>query len=119
MNAFWNYDSTVSPEWFFFCLGASLLALPVLRFFCADKKFFLKLFGGFLFLLYFGGYFIVLILFVGIGSNLIKLSGILPESYFDLNKHAAFWDLYIFIGFSVWYITSLIIACKIGRESKM
>jgi hypothetical protein len=56
---------------------------------------------GFLFLNYVIGYFVVIGLFVAIGTNIIKICGILPKEYFNLNKHGDFWNKYLFLGYGI------------------
>ena len=75
------------------------------------------MFGGFFFLTYVIGYFVVLFVFLGIGSNIIRLLGILPGEYFDLNKHGAFWDTFFFAGYGIWYLLSLVLIYKMGSKS--
>ena len=53
-----------------------------------------------------------MVLFIGIGSNVIKLLGILPDEAFDLNKNAVFWNTYFLIAYGLWYLLSLIVICK-------
>ncbi len=116
MGAFWKEYPIVGPEWFVFCVLTSLVAIPIIYFSCARKDDFWKMFGGFFFLTYVVGYFVVLVVFLGIGSNIIKLLGILPAEYFDLNKHADFWDRFIFVGYGIWYLFSLMLIYKMGRK---
>jgi hypothetical protein len=117
MGAFWKDEPLVGPDWFIFCIITGLVALPIIYFSCLKKEDFWKMFGGFILLTYVLGYFIVIILFIGIGSNIIKLAGILPEEYFDLNKHADFWDKYFFITYGLWYATALFAMCKWARKA--
>ena len=74
------------------------------------------MFGGFFFLTYVIGYFVVLVVIVGTGSNIIRLLGILPEEYFDLNKHGDFWDRFLFAGYGIWYLVSLVLIYKMGSK---
>lgn len=117
MGKFWKEYPIVGPEWIVFCLITSLIAIPIIYFSCAKKEDFWKIFGGFFFLTYVIGYFVVLVLFLGIGSNLIKIFGILPEEYFDLNKHGDFWDKFLFSGYGIWYLLSLIWIYKMGKKT--
>ena len=91
-----------------------MVALPIIYFTCKIKRteFNWKLFGGFIFLTYVGGFFVVMVLFIGIGSNIIKLLGILPDERFDLNKNAAFWNIYFFTCYGLWYLFSLVVICR-------
>ncbi len=111
---FWRYTPTVSPYWLILCLLTGLVALPIIYFTCKIKKtqFDWKLFGGFIFLTYVGGFFVVGVLFMGIGSNVIMLLGIFPDEAFDLDKNAVFWNTYFFVVYGLWYLFSLIIVCK-------
>lgn len=118
MNAFWHEAPPASPEWFLICLVTSVLALPIIRFYCVNKQYFWKLYLGFFFLIFVGGFFFVLIIFLGIGSNIIKIFGVLPKEYFNLNQHASFWNIYLFSGFTLWYLLSLIYICKLGRDKE-
>ncbi len=110
---FWQEEPIVSSDWLIFCLLTGLVALPIIYFTCKIKKteFSWKLFGGFIFLTYVIGFFVVLVLFVGVGSIVIKLLGVLPDESFNLDKNAIFWNTYFFIGYGLWYLFSLIIVC--------
>jgi len=90
MNRFWYKELPVGTEWFFICLAASILAIPIIRVFCVNKEDFRKLYGGLLFLLYVGGFFVVLVLLFRIGGNVIKILGLLPEEYNDVDRHMPF-----------------------------
>ena len=118
MGSFWKEYPIVGPEWLIFCLLTSLVAIPIIYFSCSKKEDFWKMFGGFFFLTYVIGYFVVLVFFFGIGSNLIKIMGLLPNDYFVLNKHGAFWDTFLFASYSLWFIFSLILIYKWCREIK-
>ncbi len=116
MGEFWKEYPIVGPEWLIICVLTCLVATPIIYFSCARKDDFWKMFGGFLFLNYVIGFFVVLIVFLGIGSNVIKILGILPEEYFDLNQHGDFWNKYTFLGYGIWYLFSLLLIYKMGRK---
>lgn len=80
MGPFWKEYPIVGPEWLFVCVLSSLLAIPIFYLFGVREANIWKVFGGFLFLNYVIGYFIVLVVFFGIGSNIIKLFDILPKT---------------------------------------
>lgn len=111
---FWQEEPIVSSDWLVLCLLTGLVALPIIYFTCKIKRteFNWKLFGGFIFLTYVGGFFVVMILFIGIGSNIIKLLDILPDDKFNLDENTVFWNTYFFIGYGLWYLFSLIIVCR-------
>jgi len=117
MGTFWKEYPIAGPEWLIFCLLSSLVAIPIIYFSCSKKEDVWKLLGGFIFLTYVIGYFVVLVLIIGIGSNLIKIFSILPAEYFDLDKHANFWAKFFFIGYGIWYLLSLLLVCKIGKKN--
>ncbi len=73
-------------------------------------------FGGFLFLTYVIGYFVVGVLLLGIGSNFMKIFNIIPKEYFNLNEHGDFWNKYYLVGYGLWYLFSLIVVCKWGKS---
>lgn len=116
MGAFWKEYPIIGPEWLVFCLLTTLVAIPIIYFSYPKKEYVWKMFGGFFFLTYVIGYFIVPVLFIGIGSTIIKILGILPAGYFDLNKHSDFWNKFLFIGYGLWYLFSLALVCKWGRK---
>jgi len=116
MGSFWKEYPIVGSEWLVVCLISSLIALPVIYFSCSKKENTWKLFGAFLFLTYVIGYFVVLIFFIGVGSNIIKIIGIFPVEYFDLNEYGNFWDKFFLVGYGLWYLFSLVLVCRWGRK---
>lgn len=116
MGAFWKEYPIAGPEWLVLCVLTSLAAIPIIYFSCARKNDFWKMFGGFLFLTYVIGYFVVHFMFLGIGSNIMRLLGILSGEYFDLDKHGTFWDTFFFAGYGIWYLLSLVLICKMGGK---
>ena len=117
MRAFWKEYPIVGPEWLVFCALTSLVAIPIIYFSCARKDDFWKMFGGLFFFTYVLGYFVVLVVFLGIGSNIIRFVGILPGEYFDLNKHGDLWNRFLFAGYGIWYLVSLLLICKMGSKN--
>jgi hypothetical protein len=111
---FWREGNSDSTNWLIFCLITGVVALPIIYSICKIKRteFDWKLFGGFIFITYVGGFFVVMVLFIGIGSNIIKLLGILPDERFDLNKNTTFWNIYFFTCYGLWYLFSLGVICR-------
>jgi hypothetical protein len=118
VNTFLHESPSVGPFWLVLCLIAGILALPIIRFFCRNKQNFWNLFMGFLFLLYVGGFFFVILVFLAIGSNVISILGILPKEYFSLDKHPLFWNAYFASGFCLWYLVCLVMTCKWARQKE-
>ena len=116
MGPFWKEYPIVGPEWLIFTILTSLAAIPIIYFSCINKDYFWKLFGGFFFLTYVIGYFVVVFLLFGIGSNFIKLFGLLPEEHFNLNEYGDFWDKLFFAGYGLWYLICLVLIYKMGRK---
>ncbi|MBD3337768.1 MAG: hypothetical protein GF353_01580 [Candidatus Lokiarchaeota archaeon] len=116
MSPFWKDSPVVGSEWLIFCLATSALAIPIIYFSCVHKDEFWKLFGGFVFLNYVIGYFVVIVIFLGIGSNLLQITNILSKEYFNLDRYGSFWDKYLLCGYVIWYLLSLVFTIKMGRQ---
>ena len=118
MGQFWNEYPIVGFEWFLLVILSSIVSMPIIYIFIKEKNDFWKYYGGFIFLIYGLGYFIILVLFIGIGSNILKLFSIVPDEYFNFDKHTDFWDKYFYISYTIWYLISLIFICFWGQGEK-
>jgi len=105
------FNEIATPAWSIVCLLSTAIAVLITRL-VTGKKDFLTAIMTFIFFLYVGGFFFVLVLCLGIVPNILLVTGLVPRDAFNLNAAGSGWAYYLLCCYLVWYVLSLAFALR-------